>query len=80
MQELSGASHTGVGWVMQKNNLKTDSPQNQDLTPPKSFLEGYKICILNIKIIIIIILLLLSCPDLIFDYNSDTIVDDKTCF
>ena len=25
---------------MQQNNLKNDSPQNQDLTPPKSFLEG----------------------------------------
>ena len=25
---------------MQKNNLKNDSPWNQDLTPPKSFLEG----------------------------------------
>ena len=36
----SGASHTGVEWVMQKNNLKNDSPWNQDLTPPKSSLEG----------------------------------------
>ena len=25
---------------MQKNNLKYESPQNQDLTPPKSSLEG----------------------------------------
>ena len=25
---------------MQENNLNIDSPQNQDLTPPKSFLEG----------------------------------------
>ena len=40
MQGLSGVSHTGAGWVMQKNNLKIDSPQNQDLTPPKSSLEG----------------------------------------
>ena len=30
----------GVGWVMQENNLRNDSPQNQDLTQPKSILEG----------------------------------------
>ena len=32
----------GVEWVMQENNLKIDSPQNQDLTPPKSIFEGGK--------------------------------------
>ena len=35
-----GVGHTWVGWVMQENNLKIDSPQNQDLTPPKSIFEG----------------------------------------
>ena len=40
MQGLSGVSHTGVGWVMQKDKLQNDSPQNQDLTPSKSSLEG----------------------------------------
>ena len=48
-----------VGWVMlgwggsyrgrvvwescSKTSLKNDSPQNQDFTPPKSFLEGVQI-------------------------------------
>ena len=46
---MGGVGHTymrggewvihGVGWVMQENNLKIDSPQNQDLTPPKSIFE-----------------------------------------
>ena len=40
MQGLSGVSHTGVGWDMQKNKLKNDSPWNQDSTPSKSSLEG----------------------------------------
>ena len=40
IQGVSGENHTGVGWVMQKNNLKNDSYWNQDLTPPKSSLEG----------------------------------------
>ena len=40
MQGLSRVSHTGVGWDIQKNILKNDSPQNQDLTTPKSSLEG----------------------------------------
>ena len=40
MQGLSGVSHRGVGWgavwwVIQQNNLKNDSPRNQDFTPPK---------------------------------------------
>ena len=38
---------------------KNGSPQNQDLTPPKSFLKGYKIQILNIKKIIIIIIIII---------------------
>ena len=40
MQGLSGVSHTGLGWLMQKNNLKNDSPWNQDFSPSKSSLEG----------------------------------------
>ena len=43
MQGLSGVSHTGVGWGAVGHAVKqpkNDSPQNQDLTPPKSFLEG----------------------------------------
>ena len=40
MLELSAVSYIGVGWVMQKNNPKNDSPWNQELTPPKSSLEG----------------------------------------
>ena len=39
---------------------KTDSPLNHNMTPPKSLLEGYKLQVLNIKIIIIIIILLLQ--------------------
>ena len=30
----------GVGWGHAVNNLRNDSPQNQDLTQPKSILEG----------------------------------------
>ena len=37
----------GVGHAVKQP--KNDSPQNQDLTPPKSFLEGVQIQILNIK-------------------------------
>ena len=38
---------------------KNDSPQNQDLTTPKSFLErGAKIQVLNIKIIFLLFFLL----------------------
>ena len=51
MQGWGGVSHA----VKQP---KHDSPQNQDLTPPKSFLEGVQNPSLNIKIIFIIILLL----------------------
>ena len=35
-----GSYRVGVGWFLQENNLKNDSPQNQDLTQPKSILEG----------------------------------------
>ena len=36
-----GVSHAGVGGVGHVvKQPKNDSPQNQDLTPPKSFLEG----------------------------------------
>ena len=35
MQGLSGVSQTGVEWVMQKNNLKNDGPQNQGIDPTK---------------------------------------------
>ena len=40
---------------------KNDSPQNQDLTQPKSILEGVQNPSFNIKIIFIIILLLQLC-------------------
>ena len=38
--ELGESYREGLGWVMQKNNLKNDNPRNQDLTPPYSSLEG----------------------------------------
>ena len=43
---------------MQENNLKIDSPQNQDLTPPKSIFEGGQNPSFEYKKISIIILLL----------------------
>ena len=41
MQGWSGSYRGRVGWVMQQNNLKNDSPQNQDFTSLKSFWKGY---------------------------------------
>ena len=35
-----GVGHTGVGVGHAVKQPKNDSHQNQDLTPPKSFLEG----------------------------------------
>ena len=57
--------HAGMGWVIQGyggvghvvKQPKNDSPQNQDLTPPKSFLEGVQNLNFEYKIIIIILLL-----------------------
>ena len=45
----------GVGHAV-KQPKKNVSPQNQDLIQPKSFWKGYKIWVLNTKIIIIILL------------------------
>ena len=39
---------------MQKNSLKYDGPQNQDLTPPSLSLEGIQNLSFKYKIIIII--------------------------
>ena len=46
-----GVGHTAVGWSGSciKQPQKNDSPENQDMTLPKSFWKGYKIQILNIK-------------------------------
>ena len=47
---------------MKENILKNDSPQNQDLTPPKSILEGVQN--LNFEYIIHIIIIII-----IYYYN-----------
>ena len=54
----SGSYRGGVGHAVKQP--KNDSPQNQDLTQPKSFLEGVQIQVLNIKIIFISITVLYS--------------------
>ena len=44
MQGWGRVGHTGVGWVGHTvKQPKNYSPQNQDLTPSKSFWKGYKI-------------------------------------
>ena len=54
-----GVGHTGVGWVgYGVKQPKNDSPQNQDLTQPKSFLEGVQNPSFEYKNSFIIILLL----------------------
>ena len=52
----SGLYRGGVGHTVKQP--KNDSHQNQDLTPPKSFLEGVQNSSFEYKIFFIIILLL----------------------
>ena len=62
-----GVGHTGVGWgeSCSKTTLKNDSPQNQDLTSPKSFLEGVQNLNFEYKKIIILLLQLCYIPNYI---------------